>query len=184
MGGQFVIQERLIWPKRPMAEATPAIETAEPGSPVRVFLVVVDETAEMRVALRYAALRARHTRGRVALLHVVEQTDMLQWMALETLMREERRETAEQLMEQLASQVVELQGALPVVHIREGNLRDELLALINEDPTISILILAAGIGPDGPGPLVSGIGKLIARLTIPVTIVPGTLTDEQIDALS
>ncbi|HWK45394.1 MAG TPA: universal stress protein [Stellaceae bacterium] len=145
---------------------------------------MIDETAEMRVALRYAALRARHTAGRVALLHVIEQTDIQQWMALETLMREERRETAEQLMEQLAAQVVELQGALPVVHIREGNLRDELLALINEDPTISILILAAGTGPDGPGPLVGAIGKLIARLSVPVTIVPGTLTDAQIDALS
>src|SRR5260221_12191582 len=160
-------------------------EVPEAGSHLRVFLVVVDATAEMRVALRYAALRARHTNGRVALLHVIEQTDLQHWMALETLMREERREEAERLMEDLAGTVDELQGSLPVVHIREGSTREELLALIEEDPTISILILAAGTGPDGPGPLVSALsGKLISKLRIPVTIVPGNLTDSEIDALS
>jgi nucleotide-binding universal stress UspA family protein len=160
-------------------------EAPDAGSHLRVFLVVVDATAEMRVALRYAALRARHTNGRVALLHVIEQTDLQHWMALETLMREERREEAERLMEDLAGTVGELQRSLPVVHIREGSTREELLALIDEDPTISILILAAGTGPDGPGPLVSALsGKLISKLRIPVTIVPGNLTDSEIDALS
>ena len=70
-------------------------------------------------------------------------------------------------------------------NIREGRAQDELVALINEEPSISILVLAAGTGQSGPGPLVSFLtGKLAARLRIPITIVPGGLTAEQIDALS
>ena len=74
---------------------------------------------------------------------------------------------------------------MPSVYIREGRRRDELMELINEEPTISILVLAAGTGPEGPGPLVSYLtGKQVARLRIPITIIPGGLTFEQVDALS
>jgi hypothetical protein len=74
---------------------------------------------------------------------------------------------------------------MPIVYIREGRPQEELLALINEEPDISILVLAAGTGQSGPGPLVSYLsGKPVARLRIPITIVPGGLTIEQIDALS
>src|SRR5580700_718098 len=100
----------------------------------RIFLVVVDESEEMRVALRYAALRAKHTGGRVALLYVIEPSDLQQWMAVETLMREERREEAEAVLQRLASEVAELSGSMPVIYIREGRRRDELLALIDEEP--------------------------------------------------
>jgi hypothetical protein len=72
-----------------------------------------------------------------------------------------------------------------MVYIREGRRRDELLGLINEEPTISILVLAAGTGPEGPGPLISYLtGKQAARLRIPITIVPGGLSLDQVDALS
>jgi nucleotide-binding universal stress UspA family protein len=151
----------------------------------RIFLVVVDETEEMRVALRYASLRARHTGGRVALLYVIEPSDLQQWMAVETLMREERREQAEALLQKLSAEVSDLCGALPIVHIREGRRRDELLALLEEEPGISILVLAAGTGAEGPGPLVTQlVGKMSGRMRVPVTVVPGSLTDDQIAALA
>ncbi len=151
----------------------------------RIFLVVVDESEEMRVALRYAALRARSTGGRVALLYVIEPTDLQQWMAVENLMREERREEAEALLSKLAAEVGELCGALPILHIREGFRRDELLALLDEEPSISILVLAAGTGPEGPGPLVTQlVGKMSGRMRVPITVVPGSLTDQQIAALA
>jgi nucleotide-binding universal stress UspA family protein len=151
----------------------------------RVFLVVVDESEEMRVALRYAARRAQHTGGRVALLYVVEPTELQHWMAVETLMREERREEAEALLQRLSAKVAELAGTMPVIYLREGRRRDELLALIEEEQSISILVLAASIASDGPGPLITALtGKLINRLRVPVTIIPGNLSDEQIDALT
>lgn len=156
-------------------------ETAEVAAPQRIFLVVVDDSAEMPVALRYAALRARHTGGRVALLYVIEPSDLQHWMAVESLMREERREEAEQLLGKLSQEVLELSGAHPVVYIREGRRRDELLKMLDEEPSISILVLAAGTGPEGPGPLITSLmGKSVAKLGVPVTIVPGSLTDEQL----
>ena len=158
---------------------------SSPAAHERVFLVIVDESPELHVALRYASLRALHTGGRVALLHVVEPIDRQHWMALESLMREEKREEAEHMMERYAAEVAAVTGAPPAVHIREGNGRDELLALIDEDPSISILVLAASVGDSGPGPLVSALsGKYVGKLRVPITIVPASLTDAQIAALT
>jgi nucleotide-binding universal stress UspA family protein len=160
-----------------MPVATPAQE--------RVFLVVVDESEELKVALRYAARRAQHTGGRAALLYVIEPTDLQHWGAVESLMREEKREEAEALLQKLAAEVNGLAGTMPVIFIREGRRRDELLALIDEEPSISILVLAASTNAEGPGPLIVALtGKYSAKLRIPITIVPGNLTETQIDALS
>ena len=151
----------------------------------RVFLVVVDESEELQTALHYAARRAAHTGGRIALLYVIEPSELQTWVAIENLAREEQREEAEQLMQRLCEEILPIAGSMPIVYIREGPRRDELLALINEDPSISILVLAAGTGPEGPGPLISYLaGKPAARLRIPITIVPGSLTMEQLDAVS
>jgi hypothetical protein len=88
-------------------------------------------------------------------------------------------------MQRLCEEILPIAGSMPIIYIREGPRRDELLALINEDPSISILVLAAGTGPEGPGPLISYLtGKPLARLRIPITIVPGGLTVEQLDAVS
>ena len=151
----------------------------------RVFLVVVDETPEQRIAVRYAARRAAHTGGRLALLYVIEPAEMQHFLAIEELAAAERREAAEELLQQLCDEIAPIAGGIPVVYIREGRRRDELMALIAEEPMISILVLAAGTGSEGPGPLISYLtGKPAARLRVPVTIVPGGLSIEQVDALS
>jgi nucleotide-binding universal stress UspA family protein len=155
------------------------------SAPTRVFLVVVDETPEHRIAVHYAARRAAHTGGRLAMLYVVEPAELQHFMAIEELAREERREAAEAMLQQLCAEIEPIAGGTPIVYIREGRQRDELLALINEEPTISILVLAAGTGPEGPGPLISYLaGKPAARMRLPITIVPGGLTIDQVDELS
>jgi len=155
------------------------------SAPPRVFLVVVDETPEHRIAVHYAARRAAHTGGRLALLYVVEPAELQHFLAIEELAREERREAAEALLQQLCAEIEPIAGGTPIVYIREGRSRDELLSLINEEPTISILVLAAGTGPEGPGPLISYLaGKPAARMRIPITIVPGGLSIDQVDELS
>ena len=68
--------------------------------------------------------------------------------------------------------------------IRDGDTSEEILKLIDEDEDIAILVLAAGTGKEGPGPLVSGLGKTAGDYPIPVAIVPGHLSDEDLDALS
>jgi len=167
-----------------MSEA--ADETPAPADTSdRVFLVVVDETEEMKVALRFACQRARRTGGRVALLYVIEPAEFQHWMAVEDLMREEARSEGEQLLQRLAAQVNELVGTIPVLYVREGKVRDELFKLLDEEPRISILVLGANTGSRGPGPLVSELtGNMIGKLRIPVTVVPGNLADDEIDSVS
>lgn len=155
------------------------------AKPQRIFLVVVDESPELKVALRYACLRAKKSAGRVALLYVIEPGEMQHWLAVENLMREEQRTEAEQTLQKLAREVVAMTDALPILYIREGDRRDELMALMQEEPGISILVLGAGTGPEGPGPLISYFtGRGIAKLGIPLTVVPGGLNDEQLEAIT
>ena len=154
-------------------------------APDRVFLVVVDDSEEMGVALRFASRRAQHTGGRVALLYVVEPADFQHWMAVGDLMREEARSEGEQLLQKLAAQVNEMTGSLPILYVREGSRREALFQLIEEEPSISILVLGANTGGRGPGPLIEALtGRFMGKVRIPMTIVPGNLADEAIDAIS
>jgi nucleotide-binding universal stress UspA family protein len=156
-----------------------------PKTTGRVFLVVVDDSPELAVALRYACLRAKKTGGRVALLNVIEPADFQHWMAVNELMQEEARQQAEQLLQKHAAEVQKLSGSMPVLYVREGQRRDELLKLIAEEPSVSILVLGASTGPKGPGPLVTAVtGKFVGRLRVPVTIVPGNIPPEAVDDIA
>ena len=151
----------------------------------RVFLVVVDDSPERAVALKYAALRAKKSGGRVALLRVLEPADQTEWAGIGALMAEERRAEAEQLLNGLAAQVNEITGGLPILLIREGDAREELLKLLVEDPRMSILVLAAAPGSSGPGPLISALtGRYAARLRVPLTVVPANLSEQELDRVT
>jgi len=151
----------------------------------RVFLVVVDNSEEVHVALRFAAKRAEHSGGRVALLYVIEPTEFQHWMFVGTLMAEEAREAAEGAVGGFSKIVQGLTGEMPVVYIREGERQTELMKLLKEEPSISLLVLAAADSADGPGPLVSSLtGDMVGGLPVPITVVPGTLSDEDIDRIT
>jgi nucleotide-binding universal stress UspA family protein len=151
----------------------------------RVFLVMVDDSAERRVALRYACLRARKSGGRVALLRVIEPAGQVEWAGVGAMLAEERRQDAETLLSGLAAEVTDLTGGLPILLIREGTPRDELLALLEEDPRISILVLAAAPGGSGPGPLISALaGRYATKLAVPMTVVPGNLSETELDRVT
>ena len=151
----------------------------------RVFLVVVDDSEEREVALKYACLRARNGGGRVALLRVIELEGMIEWAGVGAMMAEERREEAEKLLSGLGAQVQEITGSLPILVIREGDPRDELLALLEEDPRISILVLASAAAGSGPGPLITALtGRYAGRVRVPLTIVPGGLDDRELERVT
>ncbi len=157
----------------------------EPPHSQRIFLVVVDDSPEMGVALSFACLRARHTGGRVALLYVLEPSEYQNWLRVGDLMRDEARNAAEALLQKLARQVNDTAGSMPILYLREGPQREELFNLIEEEPSISILVLGASAEKGGPGPLVQALtGKFIGKLRIPITIVPGSLTEDDVDSLS
>jgi len=170
-----------------MAETESTADKASEATtgPARVFLVVVDDTAELKLAIRYACLRAKKTSGRVAMLHVTAQEDMQEWIGVSRLIKEESRQQAEALMQKMAAEVQNLSGAMPVLYFREGDRRDEVMKLIDEEPSISILVLGASTGPKGPGPLVQALtSKYVGKLRVPITIVPGQLTNDEIDHIA
>lgn len=153
--------------------------------PARTFLCIVDNSEELGKALRFACRRAVNTGGRVALLYVLEPAEFQHWMAVGNLMREERRQEAEEMLQVVSSMVQKKTGQPPTLYIREGDVAEELIKLIDEERDISLLVLGAATGPQGPGPIVHTlIEERAGKLRIPVTIVPGSLSDEQIDAIS
>ena len=148
----------------------------------RKFLVVVDKTPECRVAVRFAARRAQHTGGRVTLLCVAQPADFQQWRGVEQIMQDEARDEAETQIYAAAKTVNELAGIIPELVITIGRPADGLMELVKSDRDISILVLAAGAGKEGPGPLVALFATGLQAL--PVTIVPGNLSDAKIDELA
>ena len=153
----------------------------------RKFLIVFDGTPESHAALRFAARRAHGTGGKVALLLVIEPETHDHWLGVSTLMKEEAEIEAEKILTESAALVEMLGGEKPESHIRHGQLAEEIARLIDEDRSISTLVLAAAVGAGakaGPGPLVSAIGAGKSAVHIPVTIVPGDLSDDEIDALT
>jgi hypothetical protein len=101
------------------------------------------------------------------------------------MMQQERREEAEALLAGLASQVKDITGGLPILIIREGQAAEELLALLDEDPRISILVLATSTSARGPGPLITALtGKMAGRLSVPMTIVPGGMSEQELDRVT
>ena len=149
----------------------------------RKFLVVVDKTPECKVAIRFATRRALATGGRVTLLCVAQAPEIQQWRGVEEIMKDEAHQEAEALIYAAAKTVNELSGIVCELVIAEGRPIEALRSLLTSDPEISILVLATSTAKEGPGPLVSTAVSGSAY-PIPVTIVPGNLTDSDIDSLA
>ena len=149
---------------------------------IRKFLVVIDKTPECQVALRFATRRAQHTGGRVTLMCAASPGEFQQWRGVEEIMKDEAHAEAEALLHASAKVVNDLSGILPELVIPYGTVTECLAKLLKDDKDISILVLASGAGKEGPGPLVAMFTGAVQA--IPVTIVPGTFTDAQIDALA
>lgn len=149
----------------------------------RKFLAVIDDTPECERAVRYAAMRARNSMGGMVLVYVIEPGDFQHWLGVEEIMRAEAMEEAEAQMAKVAEKVRQEIGIDPETRIRQGNTADEIHSVIEEDQDIAILVLAAGSAKEGPGPLVSSIAGRAAAFPIPVTVLPDSLSDEEIDAL-
>src|SRR5882724_7110232 len=153
----------------------------EPGHQ-RKFLVVIDETPECDRAVYYGSRRAARTNAKLTMLTVVPVGEVnQQWLGVGDLMRAEAHEEAEKRLDHFALRARNLAGIDPERIVREGAKADEVLKVIDEDEDIAILVLAAGTGKEGPGPLVSAVGGAAGDYPIPVAIVPGHLTDEELD---
>ncbi|WP_159588758.1 universal stress protein [Chelativorans xinjiangense] len=150
----------------------------------RKFLAIVDDTPECERAVAYAARRARSTNGSVALLFIIEPGDFQHWLGVEQIMREDAMAAANAALDTYAAKIRETIGVEPELVIREGKPAEEIHKLIEEDQDIAILVLAASNAKEGPGPLVSSISGKGAAFPIPVTVVPDSLSDEEIESLA
>jgi nucleotide-binding universal stress UspA family protein len=149
------------------------------------YLVVIDESPECDRAVYYASRRAARTGAGLVMLLVIEPHDRhQQWLGVADIMRVEAEEAANAVLDRFATRANGAAGITPERVIREGDKAQEILNLIDADEDVAILVLAAGTDIEGPGPLVGTIGKATGSFPIPVAIVPGHLSDEELDALS
>lgn len=151
---------------------------------MRAYLVIVDETEEARVALRYAARRAARTGGGVDILALIPPQEFVQWGGVQAAMEEEARLRAEAMVLQASGAIVEEAGVRPSILVRQGDPVKAIGDLLKERDDIAALVLGAA-AEGGPGPLVSHFaGAAAGTLPCPLVIVPGRLSDEALDLLS
>lgn len=150
----------------------------------RKFLAIIDETPECERAVAYASQRAVSTGGVLKLLYIIQPEDSPLWFGVEEIMREEASAAAAAALDAHASNVRQKLGLEPELAVREGAPAQEIHKLIEEDQDIAILVLAAGSSKEGPGPLVSSIAAKANAFPIPVTVVPQSLTDAEIESLA
>ena len=151
---------------------------------MRKFLVVLDDSRECLNAMRFAAMRAAHTGGGVEILSIIPPEEFNHWIGVAEMMREEARERIHAHFEVFAKWMRDRQGVDPELIIREGEPVPEIIAQIREDPEIGVLVLGAGTGSSGPGPLVSQLARSSGTLPVPVTLVPGDLSKEKLEAIT
>jgi nucleotide-binding universal stress UspA family protein len=151
---------------------------------MRKFLVVLDDSRECLNAMRFAAQRASHTGGGVTILSIIPPEEFQHWMGVADLMRAEARERIEAHFEVFAKWMRDRQHVNPELVIREGVPVNEILAQINEDPQIGVLVLGAGTDKGGPGPLVTAMSRNSGNLPIPLTIVPGDMSKERLEEIT
>ena len=151
---------------------------------MRKFLVVLDDSTECLNAMRFAALRANHTGGGVEVLAVIPPDEFNHWIGVGDIMREEARERIEVHFEVFAKWMRDKQNVDPELVIREGESVPEIVAHITEDSDIGVLVLGAGTGKKGPGPLVTQLTRNAGELPIPITIVPGEMSKDRLEAIT
>ena len=149
-------------------------------------LVIADESEEFPDALIYAGLICRNTGWRLVILRVIEPSDPAPWASITDEMRRQAHDAAESLTQRFAAEVWAECGVTAEPVLCEGDMKPELRKLIDEDHSIKLVVLAAAHGPGGPGPLVTQLGKSagLGPRPVPVLVVPGALSREEIRKLA
>ena len=156
---------------------------AEQGT-VRTYLVVIDDSAEARVALRFAARRAAKTGGRIEVLAVVEPQDFVQWGGVQAAIEEEQRLRIEGVVSASVGEILDESGIEAKIVVRQGEPVRAVRDYIGDRDEVAALVLGAAPG-GSPGPLVAHFtGNDAGKLPCPVMIIPGSLSDEQLERLS
>lgn len=151
---------------------------------MRKFLVVLDDSKECLNAMRFAAMRAQHTGGEVEILGVIPPDEFNHWIGVGTIMREEAKERIHAHFEVFAKWMRDKHDVDPRLVIREGNVVDKILERIAQSEEIGVLVLGAASGRGGPGPIITQLMRQSASLSVPMTIVPGEMSKDRLEAIT
>jgi hypothetical protein len=145
------------------------------------YLVVMDETEEAVIALRWAARRAARTGGGVVILALIPPQEFVEWSGVQAAIEEEARLRAEAMVLQASGAIIEEAGVRPSIVVREGEPVKLITEMLRDNGDIAALVLGAA-AEGGPGPLVSHFaGSAAGTLPCPLVIVPARLGDEALD---
>ena len=152
--------------------------------PKRTYLVVIDDSAEARVALRFAARRAIKTNGEVEVLAIVEPQDFVQWGGVQAAMEEEQKLRIEGIVSGAVGEIMDESGLKPSIVVRSGEPTKVVREYVGEREEVTALVLGAAAS-GSPGPLVAHFtGSDAGKLPCPVMIIPGSLSDQRLEQLS
>ncbi|MES2270725.1 MAG: universal stress protein [Pseudomonadota bacterium] len=151
---------------------------------MRTYLVVVDETPEAEVALRFAARRAAKTGGAVQILALIPPTEFVQWGGVQATIEEEARQRAEALVMGAAGTLMQESGIRPTITVKQGEPVAVVRKTLDENEGIAALVLGAA-ATGAPGPLVAHFaGSEAGSLPCPIMVIPGSLDRDAVDRLS
>jgi nucleotide-binding universal stress UspA family protein len=152
--------------------------------PKRTYLVVIDDSAEARVALRFAARRAAKTNGRIEVLGIVEPQDFVQFGGVQAAIEEEQRLRIEGVVSAAVGELLDESGVEAKIIVQHGEPVRAVRDYIGTREEVAALVLGAAPGGN-PGPLVAGFtGNDAGKLPVPVMLIPGSLSDERLEQLS
>lgn len=152
---------------------------------MRTYLVVIDASAESALAQRFAARRAAKTGGNVHIVVTIEPSAFVAWGGVQATIEEEARQEAEGVARAAANALTEGFGLHPSITVEQGNAVDVVRGVLASDHSIAALVLGAAAESGNPGPLVSHFaGTESGNLSVPLMIIPGSLTADEIDRLS
>lgn len=150
---------------------------------MRTYLVVIDDSPEATLALRFAARRAARTGGGVIVLAIIPPQDFVAFGGVQATIEAEAREHAEELVATAADAVVQ-EGVTPQTLIKSGKPAEVVREVIGASDEIAALVLATAAS-GAPGPLVAHFtGQDAGTLPCPVMLVPGGIDVARLDALS
>ncbi|MFI0396217.1 universal stress protein [Paracoccus jiaweipingae] len=151
---------------------------------MRKFLVLLDDSRECLNAMRFAAMRAASTQGGVVILSVIAPDEIQHGFGVADVMRAEAQERIEAHFEVFAKWMRARPGIEPELVIREGDAATELLALLQDDPGIGVVVLGASGDSSGPGPVITRLLREIGGLPCPITIVPAEISKERLERIT
>ena len=148
------------------------------------FLVVIDDSKELKNAIHFAAQRAKNTNGALSMLYVVDHAINAQWSKVEHLIEQEETSAAKKICRRWTQFIKDKFNIDTEIILKLGNKKDEILKLLKEDENIRFLVLATSGDGENPGPIIKSLlSSKMRDLSIPIVLVPGSMEEKDINLI-